>query len=93
MSHRGELGSEAQDIPPGVAQHMRQVEEEIDETPTGGRQVRPREKHTYEKALHDSGHAEDQQEDKDHRRVTVSQNLSVLQEREMGERKTMTTFF
>lgn len=73
---------------------MRQVEEEIDETPAGGRQVRPREKHTYEKALHDGGHAENQQKDKDHRRVTVSQNLSILKKRERGgERKMTTTFF
>lgn len=84
MSHRGKLGAEPHDIPPGVAQDMRQVEEEIDETPTGGCQVCPREKHTYEKALHDGGHAEDQQKDKDHRRVTVSQNLSILKEREGG---------
>lgn len=86
MSHRGDLGPEAQDVPPGVAKHMRQVEQEVDEAPTGGCQIRPREKHTDEKALHDCGHAEDQEEDKDHRRVAVSQNLPILRDRE-EERK------
>lgn len=57
---------------------MRQVEQEVDEAPTGGRQVCPTEKHTDEEALHDGGHAEDQQEDEDHGRVAVTQHLPVL---------------
>ncbi len=48
-SHRGDLGAEAHDVPPGIAKHMRQVEQEVDEAPTGGCQIRPREKHTDEK--------------------------------------------
>lgn len=87
MSHRGNLGAKAQDVPPGVTKHMREVEQEVDETPTGGCQIRPREKHTDEKALHDSCHAEDQEEDKDHRGVTVSQNLSILKERKRNRRE------
>ncbi len=86
-SHRGDLGAEAHDVPPGVTKHMRQVEQEVDEAPTGGCQIRPREKHTDEKALHDRGHAEDQEEDKDHRWVAVSQNLSILRERDRSGEK------
>ncbi len=89
-SHRGDLGAEAHDVPPGIAKHMRQVEQEVDEAPTGGCQIRPREKHTDEKALHDSGHAEDQEEDKDHRWVAVSQHLSILRERDKEVERKMT---
>lgn len=61
---------------------MWQVEDEVDEAAARRRQVGLGEEDADEEALGDGGHAEDQQEDEDHRGVTVLQHFTILKGRQ-----------
>ena len=77
-TYHANLGPEGHDVPPGVAEEVRQIEDEVDEAAARRRQVGFREEDADEEALGDGGHAEHQQEDEDHRGVAVLQHLPVL---------------
>lgn len=85
QTHHGHLCWETHDIVPGEAQDVRQVEEEVDEAAARRRQVGLGEEDADEEALGDGGHAEDEQEDEDHRGVAVLQHFTVLRERQHGQ--------
>lgn len=77
-THHGNLGGETHDVAPGVAEDVRQVEDEVDEAATRRRQVGFGEEDANEEALSDGSQAEDQQEDKDERGVAVLEDATVL---------------
>lgn len=58
ITYHSDLHGESHLISPGITERVRQVEQEVDEAPTGGCQICPTEEHTDEEALHDGGHAE-----------------------------------
>ena len=85
IPYRQNLQVETHDLPPGVAEHVRQVEDEVEEAPTRSGQVGFGEEDADEEALSDSGEAEDQQEDEDHRGVAVLEHLTVLRQGDISE--------
>lgn len=77
-THHHHFGSEAHVVLPGHAQHVGQVEREVDDAPAGGRQVGAGEERADEEALHDGHHAEGAQEEEDHAGVAVGQQVAHL---------------
>lgn len=77
-THHGNLGGESHDVAPGVAEDVRQVEDEVDEAAARRRQVSFGEEDANEEALSDGGQAENQQEDDDQRGVAVLEDAAVL---------------
>lgn len=65
-------------FPPGHTEHIGQVEREVDEAPTGCCQIGTREECTDEEAQHDRGCSKGGQEEEDHCRVTVGQDIAQL---------------
>ena len=72
------FGSEADVVLPGHAEHIGQVQREVDDPPAGGRQVSPGEHGADQEALHDGHHGEGAQEEEDHPGVAVGQKVPFL---------------
>ena len=63
---------------PGHAEHVGQVEREVDDASAGRRQVGARKHRADQEALHDGDHGERAQEEEDHARVAVGQKVPLL---------------
>lgn len=77
-THRKNLEWEADVVLPGNTQHIRQVQCEVDNAPTGSCQVGPGEHGADEEALEDGHNAEDGEENEHHTRITVRQKIPHL---------------
>jgi len=83
-THRKDLEGEADIVLPGNTQHIRQVQREIDNAPTGSCQVGPGEHSTDEEALEDGHNTEDREENKHHARVAVRQQIPHLERKQQA---------
>lgn len=63
---------------PGNTQHIREVEREVDNAPTGSCQVGPGEDGADEETLDDGHNTEDREENEYHTRITVRQQIPHL---------------
>lgn len=77
-SYSKDFGSEANVVLPGDAEHVGQIEGEVDDSSAGGGQVSAGERCAEEETLHDGYHGEGSQEEEDHARVTVGQQVPLL---------------
>lgn len=73
-----DFGSEAYVVLPGHAEHVRQVEREVDDSAARRRQVSAGERRAEQETLHDGDHGEGSQEEEDHAGVTVGQQVPLL---------------
>lgn len=76
IPHHEDLEREAHVVLPRHAQHIGQVQNEVDDAPTGCRQVGSGEEGADQEALQDGHHAEHGQKDKHHAGVAVRQQVS-----------------
>lgn len=77
-SYSEDFGSEADVVLPGDAEHIGQVKGEVDDSSTGGSQVSAGERRAEQETLHDGYHSKGAQEEEDHARVAVGQQVPLL---------------
>lgn len=75
-THSEDLECEAHIVLPRHTQNVGQVQREVDDAPTGCRQVGSGEECANQEALQDGHHSKHGQEDKHHAGVTVGQQVS-----------------
>lgn len=78
-AHHKDTEWEGDVVTPGDAQHVGQVEGEVDDAAASRGQVGAGEEGADEEALADGGHREGAEEEEDDGRVTVGQDVSQLQ--------------
>lgn len=71
-------------FPPGHTEHIGQVEREVDEASAGCCQIGTREERADEEAQHDCGCSKGDQEEEDHCRVAVGQDIAQLKGRKQS---------
>lgn len=77
-SYGNNFGPKADVVLPGDTEHIGQVEGEVDNSSTGSCQVSSGERRTEEETLHDGDHGVGAQEEEDHSRVAVGQQVPHL---------------
>lgn len=78
VTHSEDLEREAHVVLPRHTQDVGQVEREVNDTPTGCRQVGSGEERADQEALQDGHHGEHGQKDEHHAGVAVGQQVSQL---------------
>lgn len=78
LSYSNHFGSKTNVVLPGDTEHVRQIEGEVDDPTTGCCQVSPSKRSAEEETLHYGYHSIGSQEQEDHSRITVRQQVSLL---------------
>lgn len=77
-SYSKDFGPKADVVLPGNAEHVGQVEGEVDDSSTGSGQVSAGKRRAEQETLHDGYHSEGAQEEEDHAGVAVGQQVPLL---------------